>query len=376
MDFALTSDQEALRSSVREFLESEGSLAIARKVYGGAEPDSGLWKKAAEMGWTGLVVPEALGGAGLGWLEAALVAEQNGRFLFPGPFISTQVAVAALTFAGRTDWIAKIADGSVVPAIAIYEGRSMHRKDVNIKARAASDGFVIDGTKLFVGDGVIADIFLTAVRLEDGWGIAIVPKSAQGTEVSGLPVIDKTRPQASVTFREVSIPEEDMIRDERGLIIDRLRDRACILIAAEQAGVSRKCLELSTEYAKTRIQFDKPIGTYQAVSHKLSDMFLATEHATSLSYFAAWSADQCTGDPDLTGPAHTGAAVAAWRAKLWASQAATRASADAIQVHGGIGFTWEHDLHMYFKRAHSNEILFDEPGQLLDLVFDWGLRQK
>ena len=372
MDFALSADQESLRSSVRDFLQSECPPAKPRSFYGpDASFDQDLWRKVVDLGWLGLIVPEEFGGIGLGWVEAVLVGEEMGRVLFPGPYFSQISSIAALVLGNndalKAQLLPVLADGSKIATVALYEGRSMHRKDINMKAIPSGDSYVIEGTKLFVPDGQEADIFIVAVKDEDDWSLAVVDADQAGVSRSPLPVVDRTRPQSAVTFNGVSVDRSRYIPNA-GLVIDRLRDRATLFLAAEQSGISRVCLEMSIAYATTRQQFSKPIGVYQAVSHKIADMFTAAEHAASLVRYAAWAADEATRDADLASEAYRRAGLAAWRAKVWGTEAAEKSTADAIQVHGGIGFTWEHDLHMFFKRARSNATLIDEVSLLKDLI--------
>lgn len=372
MDFALTQDQEELRSAVRDFLSSECPTSVARSTYAPEGSDvSGLWRKVVDLGWLGLIVPESFGGVGLGWVEASIVGEEMGRSLFPGPYASQVTSIATLLVAGNDDLnqelLPALADGSKIATLALYEGRSYHRKDINMKAIPSGDGFVIEGTKLFVADGEVANLFIVVVREAEGWGLAFVDADQPGVTVTSLPVVDRTRPQAAVAFNSVHVDKSRFIAGA-DVAIDRLRDRAALFLAAEQAGIAKVCLEMCISYAKTRHQFGKPIGVYQAVSHKIADMFTAAEHAVSLVRYAAWAADEASPDGDLRGERHHQAGLASWRAKVWCTEAAEKATADAIQVHGGIGFTWEHDLHMYFKRARSNAALIDEKSLLQDLI--------
>ncbi len=362
MDFALTPDQESLRSSVRDFLAKECTSAVVRKACESDEPfDAALWRKAADLGWPALCVPEEYGGVGLGWIETALLAEEMGRALFPGPYFSTLLAATAILAGGNVEtkkkYLPGLADGSLIGAVALFEGRGDRPEDIRMKARPSGNGYILDGVKLFVTDGNAADVMVVAALGEDGLTFLVVDGAAKGVVAEALPVVDRTRPQASVTFSEVEVPAANLLEGET---FELIRDRAALFLAAEQTGVARRCMEMSIEYAKTRQQFGKPIGIYQAVSHKLSDMYMMVEHATSLVLFAAWAADE---DPDSS-------SAAAWRAKVWASRAARAATGDGIQVHGGIGFTWEHDLHLYFKRAKANEFLISDSTRLRELIAD------
>lgn len=362
MDFALTPDQEALTSSVRDFLAKECTPAVVRRACESDRPyDEALWRKAADLGWPALCIPEEYGGVGLGWVETALLAEEMGRALFPGPYFSTLLAATAILAGGSDEikgrYLPKLADGSLIGAVGLFEGRGDRPEDIRLKARNSADGYVLDGVKLFVTDGNAADVIVVGACGEDGLIFLVVDAADAGVVAEALPVVDRTRRQAAVTFSEVEVPAANVLGRR---IFELIRDRAALFIAAEQTGVARRCMEMSVEYAKTRQQFGKPIGVYQAVSHKLADMYMLVEHATSLVLFAAWAADE---DP-------TAAGAAAWRAKVWASRAARAATGDGIQVHGGIGFTWEHDLHLYFKRAKANEFLISDSTRLKELIAD------
>lgn len=363
MNFSLTPEQQALRSAVRDFLTSECGSDVVRRLFASEDGfDPELWAKVARQGWTGLIIPERYGGVGLGWVECALVAEETGRALFPGPYLSCLLASAALLEGGteeqKSAYLPRIAEGSLLATVALFEGRDPDLASIRMKARPSNGGYAIDGTKLFVTDGAVADLLVVAVEESDGLGFLAVEADRPGISREELPVVDRTRRQAAITFREVEVPSSAGLSAGPAGLVERVRDRAVLFAAGELTGVARRCLEMSAEHAKTRQQFGRAIGVYQAVSHKIADMFLAAEHATSLLYYAAWAADH---DPGA-------ASVAAWEAKGWASQAASRAAADGIQVHGGMGFTWEHDLHLYFKRAKANEVLFSDIRHLRDLI--------
>ena len=380
MDFSLTQDQEALKESVRDFLRKESTSEKVRAVaFGESGFDRSLWESAVGLGWTSLVVPEEFGGIGLGWVEAAIVAEQIGMHLFPSPYYSSMFATAAILAAGDDEQkkvnLSRVLEGAIA-TVALWEDRSFHASSINMKVRRSNGGFVLDGTKLFVTDGEVADLVVVAAAAGDAVpasddpsgrvALFVVESPNPGLSVESLPVVDKTRRMSALKFDGVEVPESAYLNavapSSLGPLqarpVDVMRDRACLYIAGEQTGIAARCLEMSLEYAKQRNQFGKPIGSYQAVSHKLADMFVWVEHARSLLYHAAWCADH---DPAM-------APTAAWEAKVIATQAAERATADGIQIHGGIGFTWEHDLHMYFKRARANSVLVDENRLLLDVL--------
>lgn len=371
MDFAFTSDQQALRESVRDFLQAECTSSRVRTFFESEDgTDPALWEKVVGLGWPGLTLPEKFGGIGLGWVEASLLGEEMGRFLFPSPYMSTLLVATAIQLGGTDEqkerFLPKFAAGSLTGALALFEGRSMHPEDIRIKARPSEGNVVLDGKKLFVADGHVANLLLVAVQGDEGPGFVIVESSAPGVKIEPLPVVDMTRRQSAISFSEVEVPRSLQLPG-RAYLFDRIRDRMLLFLAAENSGIARRVFEMSVEYAKTRQQFGKPIGIFQGVSHKLADMYMSVEHATSLVYYAAWVADQAD-QADLASQSQHEAGVAAWRASLWCAGAARRASADGIQIHGGIGFTWEHDLHMYFKRARANQFICSEPSIVTDLL--------
>lgn len=371
MDFAFTADQQALRDSVRDFLQAECTSSRIRTFFDSEEgTDASLWEKVVGLGWPGLTLPEKFGGIGLGWVEACLLGEEMGRFLFPGPYLSTLAVATAIQLGGTDDqkerYLARFADGSITGSVALFEGRSTHPEDIRMKPRPSDRGVVLDGKKLFVADGHVADVLLVAVQGDGGPGFVLVDRASSGVEVEQLPVVDRTRRQCAVGFSEVQVAASDVLPNSSQLF-DRVRDRILLFLAAESSGVARRAFEMSVEYAKTRQQFGKPIGIFQGVSHKLADMYMSVEHATSLVYYAAWVADQSDAD-DLGSQDQLDAGLAAWRASHWCSRAARQATADGIQIHGGIGFTWEHDLHMFFKRARADQFVWSEPTAITDLI--------
>ena len=360
MDFSLTEDQLSLKSSIRDFLSAECSSSIVRKCIDDDEVRGELGRQIAALGWPGLVVPEEFGGIGLGWAEAAVLAEEMGRFLFPSPFLGSIVVSDAIVRAGsdeqKRQWLPSLAEGSVIAAPAFFEVRSPELSEIKMKARPSGSGYAIDGTKLFVLGGSNVSLLLLALSVDGKLRLALVDATSPGVSLEKLPVIDVTREQYAVTFQDVQVDASALLPE---CDLEDVRTRASLFVAGELSGLTRRCLEMCIEYAKDRTQFGKPIGVYQAVSHKIADMYLAAEHSESLVHNAAWHVDNASRiGTDV-------ARLAVWRARAWASSAAGKTTGDAIQIHGGIGFTWEHDLHLFFKRARSNEFLMDESDRLL-----------
>ena len=365
MDFGFSQEQEMLRATARKFFENECPSTFVRERM--AEPagvTDDFWGKLAEQGWLGLVYPEQYGGAGLGFVDLVVLMEEMGRVVMPGPFFATTVlAGLAILEAGsaaqKETWLTKIAAGEAKATLAWSEPSARwDAAGVTTTARAAADGFVLAGTKLFVPDAHLADVLVVVARTgetarpEDGVSLFLVPTGTPGVEVKLLPTMDQTRKLCEVTFRDVRVGGDALLGSKNGgwAPLTRVVERATVALCAEMCGGAQRVLEMTTEYAKIRVAFGKPIGSYQGVKHRAADMLVDVENAKSLTYYAAWAVDENA----------TEAALAASMAKAYASDAFRRVSGAGIQLHGGIGFTWEHDLHLYFKRAKSSEFTFGD----------------
>jgi len=362
MDFAFSEEQEMLRSSARDFLAKECSSKVVRKLMEATDAyDPGLWKKIAALGWTALGIPEQYGGVGT-FLDLVVVLEEAGRALLPGPFFATMgLAVPALIEAGtetqKKEVLTAIAQGSARATLALTEpsGR-WDASAVTLTAKPGGGGWQLDGIKLFVPDAEAADYMIVAARTrgegEDGISLFLVKGKPAGMKVTALKTLDMTRRWSEVRFDGVKLEGESLMGpvDKAWPKLKRALEWATSALCAEMIGGTQKVLETSTEYAKTRHQFGKPIGIYQAVSHKLADMLVLSESGRSATYYAAWAVDADAPDRSL----------AASMAKAYVSDAYRKVAGDGIQVHGGIGFTWEHDAHLYFKRAKSSEILLGD----------------
>jgi alkylation response protein AidB-like acyl-CoA dehydrogenase len=365
MDFGFSPEQEMLRATARKFLENECTSAFVRERM--AEPagvTDGFWTKLAEQGWLGLVYPEEYGGSGLGFVDLTVLMEEMGRVVMPGPFFSTVLlgGLAILEAGSATqkkEWLPKIAQGEAKAALAWTEPSARwDAAGVTTTARAAGQGFVLNGTKLFVLDAHLADVLVVVARTgesknaEAGVSLFLVPKSAPGLDVTLLPTMDQTRKLCEVTLGDVSLPAEGLLgaRDGGWAPLARVVERAIVALCAEMCGGAQRVLDMTTEYAKIRVAFGKPIGTYQGVKHRAADMLVDVENGKSLTYYAAWAVDERAPEAPL----------AASMAKAYVSDAYRKVSGAGIQLHGGIGFTWEHDLHLYFKRAKSSEFTFGD----------------
>jgi alkylation response protein AidB-like acyl-CoA dehydrogenase len=365
MNFGFNEEQELLRSTARKFFDNECASETVRKLMDGAEgmtPD--LWKKIVEQGWTGLIFADEHGGMGLGFVDLVVLMEEMGRAVVPGPFFSTVLLGGlAIREAGtesqKKAWLPKIASGEARATLAWMEpSAELGARGITLQATAKGAGFTLDGTKLFVHDAHTADVIVVAARTssgkdpEDGVSLFLVPKGTPGLTVTLLPTMDQTRKLCEVGFANVSVGA-DALMGQAGAgwaPLSRVLDRATVALCAEMCGGAQKVLEMTVEYAKIRQAFGRPIGSYQGVKHKAADMLVDVENSKSITYYAAWAMDE--GVPE--GP------LAVSMAKAYVSDAYRRVAGAGIQLHGGIGFTWEHDLHLYFKRAKGSEFTFGD----------------
>jgi alkylation response protein AidB-like acyl-CoA dehydrogenase len=365
VDIGFSEEQELLRESARRFLESECNTQFVRQRM--AEPAAvteAFWQKLAEQGWLGIIYPEKEGGSGLGLLDLIVLMEEMGRAVMPGPFLSTVLLGGAAigeagTPAQRQRWLPQIAAGKAKAALAWNEPNlRWDAAGIALPAREAGGGFTLSGTKLFVGDAHLADILVVAARtrdgstMKDGVSLFLVRKDNPGVTVTLLPTIDDTRKLCEVRLDNVALPAEALLGDkhEGWAPLERVIARATVGLAAEMCGVAQQVLDMTVAYAKIRIAFGKPIGSYQGVKHQAADMLVAIENAKSLTYYAAWAVDQGLDE----------AALAVSMAKAAASDMVRKVAGTGIQLHGGIGMTWEHDLQLYFKRAKASEVTFGD----------------
>ena len=362
MYFDLTDEQQAIKSTAREFLaaryKSERIRELAGSEHGFEQSD---WEEMAELGWPGLALPEEWGGQGLGIVELAVLFEEMGYALAPSPLLSTTVAGLALAKNGSDElkerWLRPLAAGEARGTLAMFDaGTPATIGSFEMEARADGGGVVLDGEKVLVMDAATADFFLVATS--DGHR-HLVERGADGVSIEPEPSIDLTRRLYTVRLDDVTVGPEATLTGAQADYLPVLW-RACVAIAAESTGIAQRTLEMAVEYAKDRKQFGRPIGAYQAVSHRCAQMLLETENARSAVYGAAWAADD---EPESL-PA------AASMAKAYASDAGWRVPDASIQVHGGIGFTWEHDLHFYLKRGKANAATFGDARWHRDRVAD------
>ena len=362
MYFDLTDEQQAIKSTAHDFLaaryKSERIRELAKSESGFEQSD---WEEMAELGWPGLALPEEWGGQGLGIVDLAVLFEEMGYALAPSPLLSTTLVGLALTHCGSDDqrerYLRPLAAGKKRGAPALWDAGSPGNPGAfTMEAKAGGDGVVLDGEKVLAPDAAAADFFVVATS--DGKR-HLVDSGADGVTVTAEPSIDLTRRLYSVRFEGVEVAAADTMPAE-GPDYYPVFFRLCVALAAESTGIAQRAMEMAVSYAKDRQQFGRPIGAYQAVSHRCAQMLLETENARSAVYGAAWAADA---EPESL-------PLAASMAKAYASDAGWRVPDASIQVHGGIGFTWEHDLHFFLKRGKANAAMFGTAGWHRNRVAD------
>ena len=359
MALITTAEQEELRGVIRDFLKRYSSEAQLRKQIDG-DPgfDPAAWRTAAEqIGMQGLAIPEELGGAGFGFDELAVVLEETGRTLFTGPLLPSVVLASTVLLRSGDDqacrrYLPGIADGSTIATVAVSEDAALWREsDISVSATVEGADWVLDGTKPFVLSGAEAALILVAARTPRGVSVFAVDAAASGLTIQQQPVMDLTRRLASLTFDRC--PAALVGGDGAGwAALEATFDSAIVALACEQVGGAAAVLDATVAYLKVREQFGRPIGSFQAIKHRCADMLVELESARSAAAYASTAV--AAGAED--------AAVAASIAKVYCSQAFYHIAAESIQMHGGIGFTWEHPAHLYFKRAKSSEVLFGSPS--------------
>ena len=365
MNFAHTEEQEELRNAVRRFCEEKSPSSEVRRLMETTEGyDPAVWSQMAnQLGLQGMAIPEEYGGAGFGFTELGIALEEMGRVLLCAPFFSSAVlATQALLTTddeeAKKELLPGIAAGETIATLAFTEDTGRWDVDgISMEATKSGDGWTLSGAKMFVLDGHTASLLLVAAKAAGGVSLFAVDGDASGLTRTPLTTMDQTRKQARVEFD--STPAR-LVGGEGAFAaaLPKVLDLAAIALASEQVGGAQKCLETSVDYAKTRIQFGRPIGSFQAIKHKCADMLLEVESAKSAAYYGAWSVDD--GSDEVP--------VVASLAKSYCSEAYFHAAAENIQIHGGIGFTWEHDAHLYFKRAKSSELLFGDPSYHRELL--------
>jgi alkylation response protein AidB-like acyl-CoA dehydrogenase len=359
MDFAPTPEQKQLRDSVRGFLDKYSPEAEVRRLMATQDGyDPAVWlRMAKDMGLQGLIIPEQYGGSGASWIELGIVLEEMGRSLLCAPFFATAVlATVAVLESGDADAQASllpaIADGTTIATLALTdESGSWGEPGAAVQSTRAGDRYRLDGHKSFVLDGLVADVIIVPVRTSGGTTLFTVRGDAEGLAKTPLKTLDLTRKLARLDFTDVAA--EPLGAEDAGWpVMERVLDFAAVGVAAEQAGGAKAALDMAVEYAKIRVQFGQAIGSFQAIKHKCADALLEVESAKSAAQYALWAAAERNQE----------FRAAASLAKAFCSDAYVLASHENIQIHGGIGYTWEVPAHLHFKRAKSMELYLGDPA--------------
>jgi len=355
MNYEHSHEQELLRSTARDLLTAHASMkAVRQAMDAGATVAPELWGRMAELGWMGLALPERFGGSGLGPTELAIVCEELGRCLAPVPFLPSQIAARAIWEAGsdeqRTRWLPDFAAGRTIGTFAL-DAAQRPDAPVGLRARRAGSEWSLGGSAGFVPDADAADWLIVSAPTsepESAPALFAVARDTRGLSVERVKSIDLLRPLYRVGFDDVALADSMCLhgRGDRVGALRRTLDLATIGVCAEMLGGAERCLEASVAHACQREQFGQPIGSYQAIQHKCADMLFEVECARSITYYAAWAAGDGRQDAELY----------AAMAKAYLSDAYGHVSGENIQIHGGVGFTWEYDCHLYFKRAKSDGV--------------------
>jgi alkylation response protein AidB-like acyl-CoA dehydrogenase len=360
MDFGVSEDQQQLKNSARDFLTKECPTTRVRQIVSDDDGMSlDLYAAIARLGWNGILVPEKFGGSGLGMLEMSLLLEECGYAALPGPFLfSSALAVSALVAGGSDSlnhrWLRPLAEGHAIGTVAVMEANdSINPADFATTAQPSGQGWQLNGSKMFVPYPHVADFMIVVARTGAGAGdigLFLVESTQPGVKIRHLKNLDVTRRVSEVGFNSVEIPPEAALATKADLY-ERLLDVAAVAIAADSLGGTERALDMAVEYSKVREQFGKPIGAYQAIQHAAAEIVADLEPTRSLLWYAAYMLD--------AEPASASRAAAMVKARM--CEVFMRAADRAVLMHGGIGFTWDHDMHLWFKRARFNESYFGAP---------------
>jgi alkylation response protein AidB-like acyl-CoA dehydrogenase len=363
VDLSLNEEQELLQTSARDFLSANCPPTHVRAMEEDAIGYSpALWQQIADLGWAGLMFPEAYGGAGYGFVELCVLMEECGRALLPSPFHSTVLTFGLPILLGGSEaqkqhYLPAIASGSLLGTLALTEpSASFEPSGVSVRAEARHGGYVINGTKLFILNAHTADELLVAVRTSDeggpenGISLLLVPSQTSGVEMTALSTIASDR-QYEVSFTNVEVGAEALVgeRHRAWPLLKQTIDRAAIAKCSEMVGIAQVAFDMSVDYAKNRVQFGRPIGSFQAIKHKCADMVIDVDGSRFITFRAAWLLNE-----------GLEATKEVAMAKAWTSDACRRVCAQAHQIHGGIGFTKEYDLQLYFRRAKHGEVFYGD----------------
>jgi len=359
VDFGFSEEQEMLRDAAKRFLADNCSTKFVRQMMADTTAhNQDFWKKLVGLGWPGLLIPEEFGGQGGSFLDMTVIVEEAGKAILPGPFFTAALLAAPLLIEAGTDEqkkniLPRMAKGEFIGTVAIAEASGRFDADgIQLKATKSGSDYVLNGEKFFVPDAHVANGIAVAARTggsgTNGITLLAMNTNTPGITITQLKTVDMTRRLCHVKFDNVKTSEVLGKPDQGWAPLNRTLEIAGSALSTEIVGTAQKALDLAVEYAKTRVQFGKPIGSFQAVKHKCVDMMVAVENARSLAYYAAWTVDTRNNE----------AATAVPMAKAYASDMGKNVTSEAIQVHGGIGFTWEHDMHLYHRRALAGEANF------------------
>jgi alkylation response protein AidB-like acyl-CoA dehydrogenase len=366
MDFSFTPDQTLLKNSARAFLDEHCKPATVRLLWDDPRGESqAMWKEMAQLGWLGLSLPESYGGSELGMVETALLLEELGRAAYPGPYWPTMLVASAIAEAGtdaqKKRWLSAIAAGDARATVTLLDGDlDWSPEAIATRADKTPTGWALTGVKRYVAWSHVADVLLIPARTAEGVTLFLVDPASPGLTSSPVQCMDPGTRWVELKHDKVPVRGEDVVGTPGGAtpMLGRLLRRAGVGAAAEMLGAARRCLDMAVSYAKVREQFGQPIGSFQAIRHKCADMLLEVENSHSAVYYAAWALDAGAEDGE----------TAASIAKAYVGDASRKVCGEAIQVHGGIGFTWEFDLHMYFKRAKALEAQYGDADHHRELI--------
>jgi alkylation response protein AidB-like acyl-CoA dehydrogenase len=352
MNFGFTEEQDVLRREARRFLDERSPIDSVRRVMETPTGyDEGLWKELAELGWLGLIIPEAYGGAGLTWIDLVVILEETGRSLLPSPLISNTLTASAILQAGSDEqkqrWLPALAHGETIGALAFMEeSDSIDPTSTGLTAKPDGDGFVLTGEKHFVSDPEAAGLFVVSFRCGEApeeVGLALIEAGSHGVTAQSFPTIDDTKRLGNLRLDGVRVGPDQILGEpgSAGAMISRLIDMGAVAVTAEMSGAVEEALRITVKYANERIQFGHPIGHYQGVKHPLAEMHTDLESFRALLYYAAWCIQNRSEE----------LARFASLAKAYATDTFVRAGLDCVQIHGAIGFSVACDIHLYFKRS-------------------------
>ena len=370
MDFGFSEEQEMLRAQAQKFLQDQCPISQVRKIIAGEDGYSKvLWQQVADLGWLGLTIPEDQGGLGMDWVDLLVLLEETGRSLFPSPFISNTLALTAISQFGshtqQQQWLPLLTDGTKIATLALLDDEDNYSSSsIQLAGNTNGGGYKLSGNKSFVQDAQAADLFVTAFRTgsdSNEIALALIPADQKGVSINLTNNLDRTKPSATLNLDSVSVNSNEIIK-VGNIPIDHLLNLGALAVSAESIGVCEAILDMTSQYAKDRVQFGHPIGHFQGVKHPLADIYVDIECMKSLTYYAAWSLSTKQEDSEL--------AIA--RAKAFSSEKVCNAGVVGIQMHGAIGYTEAYDLQLYLKRSKWSRAQFGDEDFHYDRVATMG----